>query len=144
RIEDDGAPTRSASGASSASSSASSVLRPAAFVPARAEPAVRASAQEKPVGDFDLASRLSYFIWGSMPDDALFSLADKRALRNPGVLEAQVRRMLADPKANNLVENFGSQWLQLRNLSRTKPDPGKFPKVDDELLDAMRTETNMF
>jgi hypothetical protein len=137
RIEDDVAP------APPSSRTSASVLQPAmAFAPAPTSPATRTS--EKPISDFDLASRLSYFIWGSMPDDTLFSLAQKRALRSPGVLEAQVRRMLADPKATNLVENFGSQWLQLRNLGRTKPDPGKFPTVDDELLDAMRTETNMF
>jgi hypothetical protein len=97
-----------------------------------------------PVNDFELASRLSYFLWASMPDEELFRVAKEQKLRQPAVLEAQVRRMLADPKSHNLVDNWAAQWLQLRNLGRTKPDPKRFPTVDDELLDAMRTETSMF
>jgi hypothetical protein len=97
-----------------------------------------------PVNEIELASRLSYFLWASMPDDELMRAAKAQTLRKPGVLEAQVRRMLADPKASNLVSNWAAQWLQLRNLGRTKPDPVRFPTVDDELLDAMRTETSMF
>ena len=97
-----------------------------------------------PVSDYELASRLSYFLWASMPDQELFRAAKEQKLRQPGVLEAQVRRMLADPKSHNLVDNWAAQWLQLRNLGRTKPDPKRFPTVDDELLDAMRTETSMF
>ena len=96
------------------------------------------------VSDIELASRLSYFLWASMPDRELMKLATSGQLGRPPVLEAQVRRMLADPKAYNLVDNWAAQWLQLRNLGRTKPDPTRFPKVDDELLDAMRTETAMF
>lgn len=96
------------------------------------------------VSDIELASRLSYFLWASMPDPELMKLAKSGELGRPPVVEAQVRRMLADPKAYNLVDNWAAQWLQLRNLGRTKPDPTRFPKVDDELLDAMRTETNMF
>lgn len=96
------------------------------------------------VTDIELASRLSYFLWASMPDQELMKLATSGQLGRPPVLEAQVRRMLADPKAYNLVDNWAAQWLQLRNLGRTKPDPTRFPKVDDELLDAMRTETAMF
>jgi hypothetical protein len=79
-----------------------------------------------------------------MPDPELMKLAKSGELGRPPVLEAQARRMLADPKAYNLVDNWAAQWLQLRNLGRTKPDPTRFPKVDDELLDAMRTETSMF
>jgi hypothetical protein len=96
------------------------------------------------VSDIELASRLSYFLWASMPDPALMTLAKSGDLGRPPVLEAQVRRMLADPKARNLVDNWAAQWLQLRNLGRTKPDPTRFPKVDDELVDAMRTETSLF
>jgi hypothetical protein len=94
--------------------------------------------------DHALASRLSYFLWSSMPDDELRAAAVRKTLHTPDVLAAQVRRMLADRKASNLVENFGAQWLQLRNLGRTKPDPARFPTVDDELLDAMRHETLLF
>ena len=100
--------------------------------------------QAGPVSDIELASRLSYFLWASMPDPELMMAAKAGMLTRSPVLEAQVRRMLADPKAHNLVDNWAAQWLQLRNLGRTKPDPGRFPKVDDELLDAMRTETNLF
>jgi hypothetical protein len=96
------------------------------------------------VTDYELASRLSYFLWASMPDPELFGVAKEQKLHQPEVLKAQVRRMLADPKAHNLVDNWAAQWLQLRNLGRTKPDPKRFPTVDDELLDAMRTETGMF
>jgi len=96
------------------------------------------------VDDFELASRLSYFLWASMPDDELFRVAKEHKLRQPEVLDAQVHRMLADPKSYNLVDNWAAQWLQLRNLGRTKPDPGRFPSVDDELLDYMRKETSLF
>ena len=96
------------------------------------------------MSDIELASRLSYFLWASMPDAELMRVAKAGTLRQPAVLEAQVRRMMADPKGYNLVENWAAQWLQLRNLGRTKPDPKRFPTVDDELIDAMRTETMMF
>jgi hypothetical protein len=106
--------------------------------------AVDVKSTDYEVSEIELASRLSYFLWASMPDDELMRAAKARTLRQPGVLDAQVRRMLADPKAYNLVENWAAQWLQLRNLGRTKPDPKKFPTVDDELIDAMRKETSMF
>src|SRR5688572_5592829 len=108
--------------------------------PKTAAPAV----DEYPVSDIELASRLSYFLWASMPDAELLKVAKAGTLRKPAVFEAQVRRMLADPKRYNLVENWAAQWLQLRNLGRTKPDPKRFPTVDDELIDAMRTETMKF
>ena len=104
----------------------------------------RSTPTEYPVSDIDLASRLSYFLWASMPDAELMRVAKSGTLHEPAVLEAQVRRMMADPKGYNLVENWAAQWLQLRNLGRTKPDPKRFPTVDDELLDAMRKETNLF
>lgn len=96
------------------------------------------------VSDYELASRLSYFLWASMPDAELLGHAADGTLRSPGVLHAQVRRMLADGKSAALAENFGAQWLNLRVLERHKPDPERFPTVDDELLDAMRKETMMF
>jgi hypothetical protein len=104
----------------------------------------RSTTNEYSVTDIELASRLSYFLWASMPDAELMRVAKAGTLRQPAVLEAQVRRMIADPKGYNLVENWAAQWLQLRNLGRTKPDPKRFPTVDDELIDAMRKETMMF
>ena len=101
-------------------------------------------AEAFPVTDFELASRLSYFLWSSMPDDELFGLALKRKLREGGNLEAQVRRMLRDPKAIALVENFADQWLQLRNLKTVSPDKGKFPTFDEPLRAAMLAETERF
>jgi hypothetical protein len=97
-----------------------------------------------PLNDFELASRLSYFLWSSMPDDDLLRAAGRGVLRQSGILEAQVRRMLKDPKASALADNFAAQWLNLRLLDRKKPDAERFPTVDDELLDAMRRETLMF
>ncbi len=91
-----------------------------------------------------LASRLSYFLWSSMPDDNLMRAANAGTLRNPAVLAAQVKRMMADPKSDALVENFVGQWLGLRLLAKRKPDPAHFPTVDDELLDSMREETTLF
>jgi len=114
--------------------------RPAAIVAAAA--ATRPAAHY--VNDYELASRLSYYLWATMPDEELYKTAKAGKLRQPDVLQAQVRRMLADPKSQNLVDNWAAQWLQLRNLGRTKPDPKRFPNVDDELLDAMRKETNLF
>ena len=96
------------------------------------------------IADHELASRLSYFLWASMPDEELLAAAEAKSLRTPGVLEAQVRRMLADPKSRSVVEDFADQWLQLRDLDRKRPAPERFPAIDDELLDAMRRETHLF
>ena len=96
------------------------------------------------ISEYALASRLSYFLWSTMPDEELTRAADEHRLRQPGVLESEVRRMLADPKADALIDNFVGQWLGLRILDRRKPDPAHFPTVDDELLDAMRRETTLF
>ena len=93
---------------------------------------------------FELASRLSYFLWSSMPDKALFDLARSGELTRPEVLMAQARRMLADPKSKALVDNFAGQWLQLRDVSRLMPDPELFPDFDGELRTAMRRETELF
>lgn len=94
--------------------------------------------------DYALASRLSYFLWSSMPDDALFALAAKGKLRDPAVLVAQAKRMLADPKAAALAENFAGQWLQTRKLASMAPDRARFPEFNDELRQSMATETRLF
>ncbi|HTM49072.1 MAG TPA: DUF1592 domain-containing protein [Bryobacteraceae bacterium] len=96
------------------------------------------------ISDLELASRLSFFLWSSIPDAALLAAAESRTLRQPGVLEAQVRRVLADPKSSALVDNFAGQWLQIRNLDTVKPDPERFPAFDGELREAMRQETRLF
>lgn len=96
------------------------------------------------ISQVELASRLSYFLWSSMPDDVLLGLAENRKLREPGALEAQVKRMLEDPRSEALAENFAGQWLEVRNLDSVKPDPQKFPDWGPELRDAMKTETRMF
>ncbi len=95
-----------------------------------------------PLDDYQLASRLSYFLWSSMPDDELFALAEKKALS--ANLEGQVRRMLEDPKARALVDNFAMQWLQLRRLKTVAPDPKLFPAFDEKLRAAMLEETALF
>jgi cytochrome c553 len=95
-----------------------------------------------PVDEFALASRLSYFLWSSMPDEPLFALAGQRALRKN--LAAQVRRMLNDPKSSALAQNFGGQWLQTRNLKFIAPDPGSFPDFDEELRASMGRESELF
>lgn len=96
------------------------------------------------VNDYELASRLSYFLWSSMPDEGLFRLAQQGTLRQTAVLDAQVRRMLKDPRARALTDNFASQWLQTRNLKAVAPDTGRFPGWDDQLRTAMQKETEMF
>jgi mono/diheme cytochrome c family protein len=96
------------------------------------------------IGDHELASRLSYFLWSSMPDDELLTLADSGKLHTPGILEAQTRRMIADARSRAMVDNFGGQWLQIRNRETAKPDPARFPSFDEELRQAMRTETELF
>jgi mono/diheme cytochrome c family protein len=97
-----------------------------------------------PITDFELASRLSYFLWSSMPDEELFSLARDKSLHKPEVLEKQVRRMLKDPRSRALVDNFAGQWLQLRSLKEFKPDPEMFPSFDEKLRAAMLKETELF
>jgi mono/diheme cytochrome c family protein len=96
------------------------------------------------VSPFELASRVSYFLWSTMPDDELLALAESGRLREPAVLEAQVNRMLADPRASAFATNFAGQWLETRNLDVVKPDPDKFKEWNAELRDAMKTETAMF
>lgn len=96
------------------------------------------------VSDLELASRLSFFLWSSIPDDELLDLAAKKRLRNPGVLTTQVKRMLADDRSEALVNNFAAQWLYLRNLESAAPDMRSFPDFDDNLRRAFRRETELF
>ncbi|MCA9198622.1 MAG: DUF1592 domain-containing protein [Planctomycetales bacterium] len=99
------------------------------------------SQQSYLVNSFDLASRLSFFLWSSIPDDELLSLAEQNQLRDTQVLHQQVRRMLQNPKANALVSNFVGQWLYLRNLDSITPDSRLYPDFDDNLRQAFRQET---
>jgi hypothetical protein len=94
------------------------------------------------VNEFELASRLSYFLWSSMPDEELFRLAREQSLR--ANLESQVRRMLADPKSRALFENFASQWLQIRRLRLATPDREQYPSFDESLRESMWKETEYF
>lgn len=96
------------------------------------------------ISDVELASRLSFFLWSSIPDDELLDLAVRGRLSQPAVLEAQVRRMLADRRSATLVTNFAAQWLYLRNLDSASPDPRLFPDFDDNLRQAFRRETELF
>jgi len=95
------------------------------------------------VSDLVLASRLSFFLWSSIPDDELLATAERGELHNSKVLEKQVRRMLADSRSDNLVRNFAEQWLHLRNLESITPDLRLFPDFDDNLRQAFRRETEM-
>ena len=108
----------------------------------RGRPA-RPGAPGRRLSDHELASRLSYFLWVSMPDDELLDLADQHRLSSPGVLEAQVARMLRDEKAAALVEAFAGQWLQFRALESVSPDRERFPEFDSGLRLAMRRETEL-
>ncbi len=96
------------------------------------------------IGNHELASRLSYFLWSTMPDDELTQLADSGRLHEPKVLDDQVRRMLRDPKSESLVKNFTGQWLNLRNLDEITPDPNRFPSFTPELRRDMVRETELF
>lgn len=101
-------------------------------------------AEVRELDDYEVASRLSYFLWSSMPDEELFKLAEQGRLTHPEVLAGQVERMIQDSKARALVENFAGQWLQFRNLSSVTPDPERFPEFDDSLRLAMQRETQLF
>ena len=108
------------------------------------DPAGAAADAAYPVSDHELAARLSFFLWSSIPDDELLDLAERGVLRDAGVLEAQAARMLADPRSASLVENFGGQWLYLRNMALVAPDPYAFADFDANLRRAMARELEMF
>ena len=109
----------------------------------RTESAPGAGATQR-VTDLELATRLSFFLWSSIPDDQLLDAAAQGRLSRPAVLGQHVRRMLADPRSRAFVDNFASQWLMLRNLKSHIPNPGDFPNFDNELRDGFRTETELF
>ena len=96
------------------------------------------------ISDIELASRMSFFLWSSPPDDELLILAERGALREPGMLEQQVQRMMADPHADAFIKNFVGQWLYLRNLEDFYPDPAAFPEFDENLRTALQRETELF
>jgi mono/diheme cytochrome c family protein len=96
------------------------------------------------LSDLEIASRLSFFLWSSIPDEALLDAATRGTLHQPRGLERQVRRMLADPRSDALVTNFAAQWLHLRNLSASNPDPRLFPDFDNNLRQAFRRESELF
>jgi cytochrome c551/c552 len=107
-------------------------------------PATVRPGQAYRVSDLELASRLSFFLWSTGPDEELINLAVQNKLRNPGVFEQQVRRMVADPRSSELVKNFAGQWLQLRTLQSSTPEGVIYPNFDDNLRQAFRTEAEMF
>ncbi|HWA29427.1 MAG TPA: DUF1592 domain-containing protein [Lacunisphaera sp.] len=96
------------------------------------------------ITDLELASRLAFFLWSSLPDDELLASAERKELHKPAVLERQVHRMLADERARNLATNFAAQWLHLRALDAARPDERLFIDFDDNLRSALRTETELF
>jgi hypothetical protein len=104
----------------------------------------RAGKEAGPISGWELAARLSYFLWSSMPDEELFRLAREDRFGQPGVIETQVRRMLADPKARALADNFATQWLNIRGLAGFSPDPKRFPSYTPALRQAMQRETELF
>ena len=119
------------------------LMDPAFLFRAERDPAGIASGTAYRINDLDLASRLSFFLWSSIPDDELLALAERGELRKSGVLETQVHRMLADPRAKSLVTNFASEWLALRMVEGVKPDPIVFPEFDEGLRRAFERETEL-
>jgi hypothetical protein len=108
------------------------------------DPAGAAPGAPYRISDVELASRLSFFLWSTIPDDELLEAATRGALSQPAALERQVRRMLADPRASALVANFAGQWLWLRNMRGVEPDPKAYPDFDDSLREAFQRETELF
>ena len=107
-------------------------------------PATLKPGQSYRISDADLASRLSFFLWGTVPDDELLTLVRMRTLRAPGVLDKQIKRMLADPRAEALSTRFAAQWLRLQDLDKVSPDYLQYPQYDDRLAAGFRRETELF
>ena len=108
------------------------------------DPPGAAAGQVYALGDIELASRLSFFLWSSIPDEELLGVAARGELTDPATMRRQVRRMLADPRSEALVSNFAAQWLHLRNLDEVKAEPAVYPEFDQDLVDAFRQETALF
>jgi hypothetical protein len=119
------------------------LVNPLFYFRIEADPPGVSSGSAYRVSDFQLASRLSFFLWSSVPDDELLDLAERGELGRPEVIRAQVKRMLADPRSRSLVTNFAGQWLHLRNLEAITPDLRLFPDFDDNLRQAFRRETEL-
>src|SRR3954447_1368220 len=120
------------------------LVRPDFLFRIEQEPQTRAAAGAYRLSDVELASRISFFLWSSIPDDELLDVAEHGKLKDPAMLERQVRRMLADPRSKALVDNFVGQWLVLRNIRDASPDPDLFPDFDENLRDAFLKETELF
>jgi len=120
------------------------LVSPAFLFRRESDPDGAAPGQPYAISELELASRLSFFLWSSIPDGELLNLAERGELGRPEVLEQQVARMLADPRARALVENFGGQWLYLRNMELVSPDPYAFPDFDGNLRVAMTREMELF
>lgn len=120
------------------------LVTPDFLLRAESDPRNAATGTVYRLNDFDLASRLSFFLWSSIPDDALLNLAEQGKLKDPEILQQQVRRMLDDPRSQALVNNFGGQWLHLRNLETITPDPDVYPGFDESLRQSFRRETELF
>jgi hypothetical protein len=120
------------------------LVSPSFIFRVEADPVDTAANEAYPLTDLELASRLSFFLWSSIPDDELLAAAERGELKEPSVLENQVLRMLADPKSESLVKNFATQWLYLRNIDAVTPDVNAFPDFDDNLRYALKKETELF
>jgi hypothetical protein len=120
------------------------LINPEFLFRVEADPDRTAAGAAYRISDLELASRLSFFLWSSLPDDALLDSAIRGELRRPGVLDRHVRRMLADPRSYNLASNFAGQWLRLRNLTSVDPNVRLYPDFDDNLRQAFRLETELF
>ena len=120
------------------------LVNPSFLFRVAAEPASVQPGRPYQISELELASRLSFFLWSSIPDDELLDLAAERRLRELGVLEAQVRRMLADDRARALTDGFAAQWLWVRNLDSAVPFEQSFPNFDQTLREAFQTETELF
>ena len=120
------------------------LVDPAFLLRVQEDPADAVPGQPYRLSEIELATRLSFFLWSSIPDEPLLDVAERRELNDPAILDQQVRRMLADPRAESLVSNFAAQWLHLRNLSEVKGEPAIFPNFDQDLVESFRQETELF